>query len=125
MVLYTITSDSTLRVFLPLLDTPQRLQLHASLDLFSSLPFEVAVTYFSGAQSTSPASKIYPLDRQLVHDALQGTLDRQKLDEAVQVKLKEVQSEGWDLFLRVLSDGSLVLSAISVGFSYYSSSTVS
>jgi hypothetical protein len=115
VVLYTTTSDSTLRVFLPVLDSPQRLQLHVSLDLFSSLPFSVATKYLTESNTSSPASRIFSIDRQLVRTAIAAILDKHPHPEdAARVRLKEIYDEGWDLFLRVLSDGSVLVTAVAV-----------
>ncbi|CAL1695568.1 unnamed protein product [Somion occarium] len=105
-ILYTVTADATLRVFLPVLDAPQQLQLHASLDIFSALPFSIA--------AKSPNSSIYWLDRAVMSNALTAVLDQPGADkeEAGRRRIQEVRDEGWDLFLRVLSDGSLVLQAV-------------
>jgi hypothetical protein len=110
LILYTITSDSTLRIYLPILDSPQRLQLHASLDLFSSLPFSVAATYSKPANSS-----VFWLDREIVWDALNNILkDQSELEDARSRRIKEIIEEGWDLFLRVLEDGSVVITAVAV-----------
>ncbi|KAJ7076559.1 RAVE protein 1 C terminal-domain-containing protein [Mycena belliarum] len=106
LILYTITSDSTLRIFLPVLDSPQYLQLHASLDLFSSIPFSI-----SSRLSTSSA--IFWLDRQIIGDSISAALKNETdLDEARIRRLQEIKDEGWDLFLRVLEDGSAVVTAV-------------
>ncbi|KAJ7654974.1 RAVE protein 1 C terminal-domain-containing protein [Mycena polygramma] len=96
LILYTITSDSTLRIFLPVLDSPQYLQLHASLDLSSSIPFTIA-------SKLSTNSNVFWLDREI---------NETDSDHARSRRLQEIKDEGWDLFLRVLEDGSAVVTAV-------------
>ena len=106
LILYSVTSDSVLRIFIPILDSPEYLQLHASLDLFSALPFHVALTH---AESHS---SIFWLDRQTVGAVLDHIL--KDSSEAQNRRIKEIKDEGWDLFLRVLGDGSIVVTAVAV-----------
>lgn len=108
LILYTITSDSTLRIFLPVLDAPQQLQLHAALDIFSALPFSVA--------SQVSSSKVFWLGREVMSSALTIVLKHAITDseDGGYRRIREVTEENWDLFLRVLSDGSLVLQAVAV-----------
>jgi hypothetical protein len=107
LILYTITADSTLRVFLPVLDSPQQLQLHAALNLFSALTFPIA----SGVS----VSKIFCLDRQIVVDALfRGTQDKSNHSMELLKRLQDLEDEGWDIFLQVLQDGSIVISTVAV-----------
>lgn len=110
LILYTVTNDSTLRIFLPVLDSPQHLQLHASLDLFSSLPFSIASNY-----SDSKSSSIFWLDREIIGNVLSHiSKERPDQDDARSRRIKEIKDEGWDLFLRVLGDGSIVVTAVAV-----------
>ncbi|KAJ6604501.1 RAVE protein 1 C terminal-domain-containing protein [Mycena vulgaris] len=106
LILYTITSDSTLRIFLPVLDSPQYLQLHASLDLFSSIPFSIS-------SKLSTHSAVFWLDREIIGDSIFATLKRETESELARTRrLQEIKDEGWDLFLRVLEDGSAVVTAV-------------
>ncbi|KAJ7042393.1 RAVE protein 1 C terminal-domain-containing protein [Mycena alexandri] len=106
LILYTITSDATLRIFLPVLDSPQYLQLHASLDLFSSIPFIVS-------SKLSTDSSVFWLDREVVSDCISATLKNETDREHARFRrLQEIKDEGWDLFLRVLDDGSAVVTAV-------------
>ncbi|KAH7928501.1 hypothetical protein BV22DRAFT_1004629 [Leucogyrophana mollusca] len=107
--LFTITSDSTLRIFTPVIDSPQRLQLHASLDLFSSLPFSLASKHALYPQD----SRVLWLDKETVGRSIKAILDEtSEEDHTLLQKLHEILDEGWDLFLRVLGDGSMVISAV-------------
>ena len=107
-ILYTITADATLRIFMPVLDAPQHLQLHSALDTFSSLPFSVARRQISSA--------VFWLDREIMNAALKSVLSNPALaeEDARQRRVREISEEGWDVFLRVLGDGSLVVQAVAV-----------
>ncbi|TFK36859.1 RAVE protein 1 C terminal-domain-containing protein [Crucibulum laeve] len=108
LIMYTITSDSALRIFLPVLDAPEHLQLHACLDLFSSLPFSVAESHLG-----SSPSHVFWLDREIVGNALNHILqDHPQEDDARTRRISEIKEEGWDLFLRILGDGSVVVTAV-------------
>lgn len=96
-------------MFLPVLDAPQHLQLHVSIDLYSSLPFSVAVKQQASAS-------IFWLDRDAIGASLDAVLSTANQTDDVRArKLAEIKQENWDLFLRVLADGSVVLTAIAVG----------
>ncbi|KAJ6621584.1 RAVE protein 1 C terminal-domain-containing protein [Mycena sp. CBHHK59/15] len=106
LILYTVTSDSTLRIFLPVLDSPQHLQLHASLDLFSSIPFSIS-------SKISTNFSVFWLDREIIGNSISATLKDKNEPENAQIRrLQEIKDEGWDLFLRVLEDGSAVVTAV-------------
>ncbi|KAF8500659.1 WD repeat-containing protein [Hysterangium stoloniferum] len=116
LTLYTLTSDSTIRIFHPVLDAPQRLQLHSALDPGSFLP--------SPLTSMPPASFIFPIDRQILLQSIARLTADQQLptnstersvfvNEKDQLKkLEEIRDEEWDLFLRILKDGSIVVRGI-------------
>ncbi|KAI0721213.1 RAVE protein 1 C terminal-domain-containing protein [Cerioporus squamosus] len=105
-ILYTITSDATLRIFMPVLDAPQYLQLHTALDAFSALPFSM--------MSMQSNSSVFWLDREVMSAAFKSLLaDTQPGEEdARRRRVREIAEDGWDLFLRVLGDGSLVVQAV-------------
>jgi hypothetical protein len=107
--MYTVTSDATLRIFFPVLDVPDYLQLHASLDVYSSLPSSI----LEQVGYTTPS--IFWLDRQAVDMVVTRILDNPPLiDDAHTSRVKEIKKENWDLFLRILADGSVVISAVAV-----------
>ncbi|KAF9566167.1 hypothetical protein CPC08DRAFT_733774 [Agrocybe pediades] len=107
LILYSITSDATLRIFFPVLDAPTYLQLHASLDIYSSLPYSVV------AQLPSSDSSIFWLDRRMVEKVIDNILkDPSQASEARNRRIKEIKDDGWDLFLRIVSDGSIVITAV-------------
>lgn len=97
-----------MRIFLPVLDAPQYLQLHSALDTFSSLPFSVA--------SRETNSSIFRLDREVMNAALKSVLAQSQSaeEDGRRRRIREITDEGWDVFLRVLGDGSLVVQAIAV-----------
>ncbi|KAG6879755.1 hypothetical protein C0992_012075 [Termitomyces sp. T32_za158] len=85
------------------------LQLHASLDIFSSLPFSEASNH------QSQTATAFWLDREIVGNALNETLKKWPAqDDARLRRIKDIKDERWDLFLRVLGDGSVVVSAVAV-----------
>ncbi|TCD69890.1 regulator of (H+)-ATPase in vacuolar membrane [Steccherinum ochraceum] len=105
-ILYTVTEDATLRIFMPVLDSPQRVQLHATVDLFTAVPFSVA--------SQVRTSSIYWLDREVMSSVFKAVLKSASIpeNEAPRRRIQDIHDEGWDLFLRVLSDGSAVVQAV-------------
>ena len=110
MVLYTVTKDATLRVFIPVLDAPQHLQLHATFDMHSAshhLP--------SQSLTRTLTSSVFWLDRLAVADALDGALRaKPQAEDGKSRRARDILEEGWDLFLRVFSDGQLVVKALAV-----------
>lgn len=108
LILYTITSDATLRVFLPVIDAPQQMQLHASLDVFSAVPFSLI--------NEATSSRVFWLDREVMSDALTQTVKSfvEQQEDGRSRRVREIQEESWDLFLRVFTDGSLVVQALAV-----------
>lgn len=108
-VLYTTTSDAALRIFYPVLDAPRHLQLHATVDPYSFLPSSLA---------NNSGSPVFPLSREhlrvVVGNVLRKPRDRSSFDESQRRRLTELHEEGWDLFARVLDDGSIVIRAVAV-----------
>jgi hypothetical protein len=77
--------------------------------MFSSLPLSIA------SQHCDAQSAVFWLDREVVGDALDSILDGKPEQEDGRIKrLEEIKNGGWDLFLRVLADGSVVISAVAV-----------
>ena len=113
--MYTVTSDATLRIFFPVLDVPDYLQLHASLDIYSSLPLSLV------EQVGDTTASVFWLDRKAVDMVVTRILENPLLiDDAYITRIKEIKKENWDLFLRVLADGSVVVSAVAVSiFVFY------
>ncbi|KAK0464982.1 RAVE protein 1 C terminal-domain-containing protein [Desarmillaria tabescens] len=108
LILFTVTSDATLRIFFPVLDSPQYLQLHASLDLYSSLPFSI-----TSAHPEIQHSSVFYLDREVIRQSSDKILTSCPSQNNVRTRrIQEIKDEGWDLFLRVLGDGSIVVTAV-------------
>lgn len=109
LILFTVTSDATLRIYSPVLDAPDYLQLHAALDIYASLPFSVV------SQLESSTSSIFWLDRNTVDKVISHILSRPNHDKDIHDRrIREIKDESWDLFLRVLADGSIVVTAVVV-----------
>ncbi len=114
MILFTVTSDATLRIFFPVLDSPQYLQLHASLDLNSSLPFSI-----TSANPEIQHSSVFYLDREVIRQSSDEILTSCLSQDNVRTRrIQDIKEEGWDLFLRVLGDGSIVVTAVTVSLSH-------
>ncbi|GJJ09914.1 hypothetical protein Clacol_004138 [Clathrus columnatus] len=113
LTLYTLTSDSVVRVFHPVLDAPQRLELHCTLDSRLFLPSPLA--------SNIDGSLIFPLDRQVLLSSIATMTQNGDAKEVSYAFEKEAQpskrleiikNEEWDLFLRILKDGSILIRGI-------------
>ena len=116
-MLYTITTDGTIRIFLPVLDQPNYLQLHGASDGYSPLS---PSSYPLSKDSKPPTS--FVLDRQVMSAVFTMILkdcDKNSDDSGVH-RLREIQDEGWDLFLHVHEDRSLVVGAVAVRTSFLS-----
>lgn len=111
-MLYTITMDGTIRVFLPVLDQPNYLQLHGALDAYSSLPPSF---HPSPSQNLTPPVG-FILDREVMCATFTKILEGygKENDDSGVHRLREIQDEGWDLFLHVHEDRSLVVGAVAV-----------
>jgi hypothetical protein len=109
-VLYTTTVDAALRIFYPVLDAPRHLQLHLTVDPYSFLPSSLA---------NNTGSPVFPLNREHLRAVVGGVLrkpkERNSFDESQRRRLTELHEEGWDLFARILDDGSIVIRAVAVG----------
>ncbi len=98
-----------MRIYSPVLDAPDYLQLHAALDIYASLPFSVV------SQLESSKSSIFWLDRNTVDKVISHILSNPSQDKDVHDRrIREIKDESWDLFLRVLADGSVVVTAVVV-----------
>jgi hypothetical protein len=116
LVLYTITSDSVLRIFMPVLDSLQYLQLHGAIDI----PFTPRSISKGKQKKTdnSNISSIFWPDRKVIGDAFKRILEDVPDDgeDARRRRAREVIDEGWDLFLRVMCDGSVLVTAVAVRY---------
>lgn len=107
---------------MPVLDSLQFLQLHGAIDV----PFTPRSSLSKGKEKASPSpSSIFWLDRKIITDALHAILkgssshtsgsDAYGEEESKRRRAREVLEEGWDLFLRVEGDGSVLVVAVAVG----------
>lgn len=107
-VLYTVTCDATLRIFIPVLDSPQFLQLHATLDLSSSVP---SLPPSQKIGSNSP--DVFSLSREVLRGVLSTVLaDSSDADDPKLRRLQEICDGEWDMFLQVFPDRSLTIRAV-------------
>lgn len=115
-MLYTVTTDGTVRIFLPVLDQPNYLQLHGALDAYASLPLSFNPS--SSRDSMLPTGFIF--DREVMFAAFTRILsgcDKDSDDSGVH-RLREIQDEGWDIFFHVHEDRSLVIGGVAVRTSF-------
>src|SRR6266404_6664016 len=95
LVLYTVTSDATLRIFAPVLDSPQHMQLHSTLDLSLST---------ASKQSLRPndhsVSSVFHLNREIVTRALTTLLLDTGKDDTKLRKIRDIRDTGWDMFMQ-------------------------
>ncbi|KAG8984923.1 regulator of (H+)-ATPase in vacuolar membrane, partial [Tulasnella sp. 427] len=113
LTLYTVTEQDggTVRVYVPVLDVPNILQLHAVVDRYGFLP---------ESSSQADGSRVFWLDQVTVKHVLGAALKEcentkagnNDIAERRQPLLQQMLDESWDLFARVLPDGSLVLRAL-------------
>lgn len=61
-----------------------------------------------------PQSEIIWLDREVIGPAIKTVLKTSEIKSGELTRLRDIEDEDWDLFLRVLADGSLLLSAVAV-----------
>ena len=67
------------------------------------------------SQVNLPASSVFWLDQTIVEKVTVKLLaDRNQADDARDRRIREVKEEGWDLFLRILADGSVLVTAVAV-----------
>jgi hypothetical protein len=107
-VLYTVTCDATLRIFIPVLDSPQNMQLHATLDLSPSVP---SLPPSRNTGNDSP--NVFTLGREVLRGVLASVLaDSLDPNDPKLRRLHEICDGGWDLFMQVFPDGSLTIRAV-------------
>ncbi|KAG8997978.1 regulator of (H+)-ATPase in vacuolar membrane [Tulasnella sp. JGI-2019a] len=110
LILFTLTPDGTARIFMTVLDAPNLLQLHATIDRYS---------FLSNSAASEPApggSCVFWLDGAAVRRCLTDTLHQEydgfEVAQRRRPLAEQILAEGWDLFVRVLADGSMVVRAL-------------
>ncbi|KAH9969083.1 WD repeat-containing protein [Russula dissimulans] len=107
-VLYTVTRDATLRIFIPVLDSPQRMQLHATLDLSTAAP-----SLPPPRKMDNLSSNVFYLDRETFRSVLTTVLkDASDTDNTKLRRLQEICNDEWDMFMQVIPDGTLTVRAV-------------
>jgi hypothetical protein len=93
---------------MPVLDSPQRLQLHSTLD--------ANALFHKGPSSDHNQSHgIFWIDKSLLLTSLKKwSHSSSELDSAAQRRIQEIIDESWDLFLSVFMDGSFAITAVAV-----------
>ncbi|KAF8323322.1 hypothetical protein DL93DRAFT_2050227 [Clavulina sp. PMI_390] len=109
--LYTLTPDSVVRVFMTVIDAPNHLQLHASLDpwAFSSGVDSLAEVRKDSKSSPPP---IFWLERSHFLCGVQQINGTSEADESRTRKLQELIDDDWELFGFISKDGSFVVRAL-------------
>ncbi|KAF8320625.1 RAVE protein 1 C terminal-domain-containing protein [Cantharellus anzutake] len=118
--LYTFTSDSVLRVFAPVIDVPNRLQLQAALDRWCFTDDDGYGYGDTEEQSLSQSGTrdvpfIFPLDRDVLCRVLPPMGAEPMVAEEEKGglrKLKELAEDDWELFGFVSLDGTLTVKAL-------------
>ena len=95
---------------MPVLDAPNLLQLHASVDRYQ---------FLSDPLSSEEGSAIFWLDRGILLATFSQILDHHQHKDSQPEhlsRLKDILDQGWDLFGRVLSDGTFAIRAVAVSY---------
>jgi len=112
-----MTSDNVTRIFMPVIDAPSHLQLHASVDRWS---FQIGDPEPSRDEHDDEAdieTPIFWLDRaaflsgDVHHHEAHNSPD---LEESRRRKLKEFADDDWELFAYITKNGSFVVRALTV-----------
>jgi hypothetical protein len=107
-VLYTVTCDASLRIFIPVFDSPQYMQLHATLDLFLPMPPSL-----QSPETGRLPSNVFHIDRELFRGVLTAVLtDASDADDGKLRRLQDIYDGGWDTFMQLRPDGSLTIQAV-------------
>lgn len=76
-------------------------------------------SFLPSSLGNNAGSPVFPLNREhlraVVGRVLRKPRDRNSIDESQRRRLTELYEEGWDLFARILDDGSIVIRAVAVG----------
>lgn len=120
--LYTMTPDSVVRIFMPVIDAPNHLQLHAAIDwrsFTSATPQGTMEQQFSKSK-TSP-HPVFWLERSTflphsstIEDDVSLNASESEVERGRRRRLQDFAEEDWELFGFVTKQGSLVVRALTV-----------
>lgn len=103
---------------MPVLDSLQYLQLHGAIDIPFTPKSESKGKDPPNSSKNTPTSSIFWLDRKVIRDTFIAILEEipegGEEEEARRRRAREVIDDGWDLFLRVMCDGSVLVTAVAV-----------
>jgi hypothetical protein len=109
---------------MPVLDSLQYLQLHGAIDIPFTPKSEskgkenADPPPHPNSSKNTPTSSIFWLDRKVIRDTFIAILEEipegGEEEEARRRRAREVIDDGWDLFLRVMCDGSVLVTAVAV-----------
>lgn len=120
-----MTPDSVVRIFMPVIDAPNHLQLHATID-WRSFTSSASTDLEEKSSEPGPSVKTPPypvfwLDRNvflssgLLEPELES-LEESEITRGQRRRLKDLAEEDWELFGFVTKHGSLVVRALTVRF---------
>lgn len=120
--LYTITINSVMRIYAPVLDDPAWFQLHSTLDGRAFLPKPLQSASGRGVNGkipdVDPKGTIWPLEADIVREAIKVALeqDEQEKKPGVEVRrmMEALLAEETDVVAWIGEDGSLSLRSIVV-----------
>lgn len=118
-----MTPDSVVRVFVPVIDAPNHLQLHAAIDrrsFTSAVPQDTKEQHNSISDKTS-LCPVFWIERSTllspsshIKDEIPEPVSESEVETGRRRKLKDFEDEDWELFGFVTKQGSLVVRALTV-----------
>lgn len=125
-----MTSNGVVRIFMPVIDAPNRLQLHATIDPWSFSISGNGIDSPSGSASQADlrekgsgsdclqTNAVFWLDRSVLTNCSEARHPSDgvasDLEEGRKRKLKDLTDDDWELFGFVTHDGSLVIRTLIV-----------
>lgn len=123
LILFAVTIDGTLRIYFPVVDASHRLQLHAAIDVLSSASPSSRCLADPGCLSS-----IFWLEKDIGMDCfgyiLSKASEQQQQDDGGIKRIRQLHNTGFDFVFRAHSDGSLVLTAVTVSLLHISQSII-
>ena len=97
---------------MPVLDLSRRLQLHASLEPFTSR----LINSEDSLTEHDQRSNVFWLEKDTMEDTFSAVLARKphRGDESRYHRLQQMKAESWDYFMRIFADGSLTVRVVAV-----------